>query len=96
MFHKSPQSLGSVLSSLIDTLGIQRKLNEARAVEGWAVLAGNQINAVTDSVWIKGDKLFVKITSAAWRQELYLRRREWCERLNEHLGSPIVSEIVFR
>ena len=93
---KTAQPLGTLLGSVIKQLGIERKLDEARTVEAWAVLAGPQVNGVTQSAWVRGDHLYVKVTSAAWRQELHLRRSEWRDRLNEQLGSPLVREIVFR
>lgn len=95
-FSHTPQALTDLLSSVIKDLGIQRKLDEVRTVETWAALAGPQINGVTQSAWVRGDKLYVKITSAAWRHELHLRRREWLDQLNERLGAELVKEIVFR
>ena len=89
-------ALGDALKDVIKGLGIQRKLDEVRTIEMWAVLAGPQINAVTHSAWVKGDKLYVKLNSAAWRHELHFRRREWKDRLNEQLGKELVKEIVFR
>ncbi len=94
--YERPQPLGKVLQSVIDRLGLRRRINEARVVETWAALAGPQINGVTTSVWMKGATLFVKVRSATWRQELHLRRREWRRRLNEELGEALVEEIVFR
>lgn len=91
-----PQPLQSVLDAVIDTLGLRRGLDEARAVEAWATLAGPRINGVTDAAWVRDGRLFVKITSAAWRQELHLNRRAWRDRLNAELGAPLVDEIVFR
>lgn len=92
----SPQSLGTVIQSVIDRLGLRQHINEARIIETWATLAGPQVNGVTSSVWLKGETLFVKIRSAAWRQELHLRRRDWRQRLNDELGEELVKEIVFR
>lgn len=94
--QKGPQSLGEVLQSVIDRLGLRQRIDEARVVETWAALAGPQINGVTSSVWMKGATLFVKVRSAAWRQELHLRRREWRRRLNEELGQELVEDVVFR
>ena len=94
--YSGPQALGRVLTIVIDDLGIQRQLDEARTIEAWAELAGPQINAMTDSAWVSRDRLFVKITSAAWRHELHLQRRAWRQRLNECLGKDLVREIVFR
>lgn len=95
-FHNSPQPLGNLLNTVIDTLGIRRELDEARTIEAWAALAGPRINSVTDAAWVRGSRLFVKITSAAWRHELHLNRRDWCARLNEQLGAELVDEILFR
>ena len=60
----SPQPLGAVMRELIDRLGFREKIDEARAVETWAHLAGPQINALTERAWIHDGKLFVKIRSA--------------------------------
>ena len=96
MSTDSPQPLGDVLQDVIDRLGMRDKIDEARVVETWATIAGDRVNAVTESVWMKGDTLFVKISSAAWRQELHMNRRAWRDRLNEALGREIVGEIMFR
>ncbi len=95
-FSNQPQQLGAVLQDLIDRLGLRRKIDEARIVEAWAVVAGPQINGVTESAWVKGGTLYVRIHSAAWRHELHLRRHAWGRRLNDHLGADLVREIVFR
>jgi predicted nucleic acid-binding Zn ribbon protein len=94
--YQSPRRLGDVLGDVIKELGIERRLDEARVVEAWAELAGAHINARCESVWVNRGKLYVKIGSAAWRQELHLQRRDWCRRLNERLGADLVEEIVFR
>jgi predicted nucleic acid-binding Zn ribbon protein len=94
--YRGPQSLGTVLQTVIDTLGIQQRLDEARIVAAWAEVAGPQISGVSEAVWTKGDCLYVRVTSSAWRQELHLNRSAWCDRLNEQLGRRLVADIVFR
>lgn len=92
----NPQHLGEILQEVIDELGVQKEINEARVIDTWAAVAGTQINSVTESAWMKGSTLYLKITSAAWRQELHMNRRKWRERLNGALEEEIVEEIVFR
>lgn len=92
----NPQRLGDVLEDVIDAMGVRPKLDEARVVEAWARIAGPQINGVTQTAWVKKRRLFVKIRSAAWRQQLQMQRGRWKERLNEELGRKLVKEIVFR
>ncbi len=91
-----PRPLGDVLKEVIDQLDVQAEIDEARVVETWASLAGKEINSVTESVWMDGSTLYVKIPSAAWRQELHMNRRKWRERLNGELDTNPVEEIVFR
>jgi predicted nucleic acid-binding Zn ribbon protein len=92
----SPRPLGEVIQEVIDQMGIQQPIDEARVVETWAALAGTNINSVTESAWMDGSTLYVKITSAAWRQELHMNRRQWRERLNGEFDKDPVDEIVFR
>lgn len=96
MASNKPRALGDVLQELIDRLGLREGLEASRAVEAWAEVAGPQINAITQSVWMERGKLFVQVTSAPWRQELHMSRRAWKDRVNAQLGSPTVKEIVFR
>jgi predicted nucleic acid-binding Zn ribbon protein len=91
-----PQRLGEVLGALIETLGIEHRLDDARIVDTWREIAGAPIGAVMGRVWVHKGILYVTITSAPWRQELYLHRNEWRRRLNDQLGTPLVQEIVFR
>ncbi len=96
MRYSAPRPIGAVLKELIDRLGIGTRLQEARARDAWAELAGPTIVGVTEAVWMRSGKMFIKISSAAWRHELHLQREEWTERINEHVGAPVVKEIVFR
>ncbi len=95
-YSNPPQRLGVVLGELIDRLGYRDKIDEARAVEVWPELAGPTVEQVTESVWIKDGRLFVKINSAVWRHQLHLQRESWRDRINEHLGREVVDELVFR
>jgi len=94
-YFDKPQPLGEVLQELIDQLGLRRKIDEARVVEAWATIAGTTINGVTDKAWVKNGTLYIRVTSAAWRHELHLRRQAWRTRLNHHLDEELVREIVF-
>jgi predicted nucleic acid-binding Zn ribbon protein len=96
MATDGPVRLGKVLEDVIERLGVQKKIDEARVVETWAAVAGPEVNGVTTSVWMKDATLFVKISSAAWRQELHMNRRKWKRRLNAEFDREVVDEIVFR
>jgi predicted nucleic acid-binding Zn ribbon protein len=92
---RTPQPLGKVLDALIDQMGARRRIDAARIVETWAMLAGPKINGVTRSVHVEKNRLIVRITSATWRHELHMGRRAWRDRLNDALGQALVDEISF-
>lgn len=91
-----PRKLGDVLKDLVDRLGIQPELDEAQIVEAWATIAGADTNRYTDSAWMRGRKLFVKLTSPVRRQQLHMNRSSLRDRLNLELGRDAVDEIIFR
>ncbi|MFN3597434.1 MAG: DUF721 domain-containing protein [Rubricoccaceae bacterium] len=88
--------LGAVLDGLLAQAGFRERLDAARAVEAWPVVAGPALAGVTEQVWMREGELYVKVRSAAWRHQLHLQREGWRERLNAHLGRAVVRAVVFR
>ena len=88
--------LGDVLESFFDRMGLREKLDEAAVVQTWIALAGADVGAFTDGVWLQGSTLFVRIASPGLRQDLHMERSAWCARLNERLGRPLIEKIIFR
>ena len=93
---RTSRPLGDVLESLIDRLNMRPRLDEAAVVNTWRQLAGPEVCDVMDGAWVQGHTFFVRITSAACRQDLHLNRSSWRDRLNERLGAARIQEIVFR
>lgn len=96
MATDGPVRLGDVLEEIIDDLGVRPQIDEARVIDAWHDITEPQIDEVTTSTWMKGATLYVKVSSAAWRQELHMNRRTWKRRINDELDQDIVEEIVFR
>jgi len=93
---RTPQRLGDVLGDWIRAMGIAGPLARGVVISKWENMLPESMKQHIDRSWMKGDKLFVQVRSAAWRQELHLRREEWRRRLNTEVGSEAVKEIVFR
>ena len=91
-----PRPLGDIMKDLIEGLGPRTRLAEATVIAAWQDVSGRKIQHATERVWLDKRRLFVKLRSASWRQELHLQRATWCDRLNKELGRNAVDEIVFR
>jgi len=91
-----PQHIGDIIGNWVQSEGLAGPLAKGIVLDKWQTLLSDQMNAQIEKSWIKGDKLFVSVRSAAWRQELHLQREEWRKRLNSDVGSEAVREILFR
>lgn len=96
MRARRAQSLKDALDQWIRSSGLQGPLARGRIIAAWQSMLGPQMEQHIGRTWIRGNKLYVTVTSSAWRQELHLRREEWRQRLNEEVGSDLIDEIVFR
>lgn len=88
------EPVGPVVGGLLRGLGLQRRLEEFRAVEAWETVVGETVSAQARAVAIREGVLFVDVSSNVWMQELGLLREKIAERLNAHLGAPLVRKIV--
>lgn len=84
------------MHELMNELDAENRFGEATIVSAWQDVSGPPIAHVTEKVWVEKKRLFVKISSAPWRYELHLQRREWCERVNQKLGKRMIDEVIFR
>ena len=96
MARRAPQPLSNLMQELMRSLDRGSKFGEATIVSAWQDVSGTQVANVTEKVWVEKKRLFVKVNSAPWRNELHLQRREWCDRVNQKLGKRLIDEIIFR
>lgn len=97
-YYNKPKPLGDILDEWVRKSGLKKKLDQSTIIETWASIAGPPVNSVTERVWLRHKKLFVRITDASWRHSLHLDRVLWCQKLNDNLEGdvPKVKEILFR
>lgn len=96
MRRSNTQSLSEVLKEFIKQNRIDRKLKEVDIVEGWEQLLGKTIAHYTRNIYIRNRILYVEISSAVVKNELFLMREEICRRINENAGEEIIQRIVFK
>jgi hypothetical protein len=62
----------------------------------WPDVVGAEVAANARPVQLKGGRLTVSASSAAWAQTLQFMSDDICARLRETLGTGVVSQVVFR
>lgn len=93
MFKRDVKSVADVLQQLLREEGLETPLLQKRLVDSWDVVVGHVIARYTTEKFIKNQTLYVKITNPALRQDLSMMRKQLVKRLNEQVGSFLISDI---
>jgi len=96
MRKKNTELLSDVIRQVLKEKRLDQPLYEQRLINGWSVVLGKNVEQYTSDLSIKKRILYVQMTSAALRHELFLSREEIRNALNKHVGAEIITEIVFR
>ena len=88
------EPVGPLILRVLRGLGLERRLDEQRAVQAWTVVVGPAIASQSQATEIRDGVLFVDVATNVWMQELGLLREGIVLRLNAHLGAEVVRKIV--
>lgn len=92
---KGPEILGGVLQNLLKNLGLEKRMKEQEVIINWEKIVGNNIAENTKPFKIEGAKLFLKVKSSAWRNELFYLKKELISKLNDSAKQELVKDIIF-
>ena len=95
MFKRREQAIGELIMRNLRAQGLETPLLQKRLVEAWPTVAGEAIARFTTNVRIQNQTLFVSLSVPALRADLSMRRQEFVQRLNQHVGAQIIADIRF-
>jgi predicted nucleic acid-binding Zn ribbon protein len=95
MFRRHVESIADILPKYLRQEGLETPLLQVRALKAWDQVGGNYVARQTQNKFIKNQVLYVKLASPALRQELSMRRSVLVKRINDMLGSNLLSDIHF-
>lgn len=93
MFRREVKSVADVLQQLLREEGLETPLQQKRLIDSWETVTGRIVARYTTEKFIQNQTLYVKIVNPALRQDLALMRQQLVKRLNEQVGSFIISDI---
>jgi hypothetical protein len=89
-------SIGDVLKEFIQSNKLQPGIDQISVKEAWVSLMGNGVNSYTKNVTLKGETLYVELSSSVLREELSHGKSKIINMINEELKREIVKSIVLR
>lgn len=90
------ESIGSILKQWLRDNGYEHKVQEHSVPDYWVEIVGEAVARQAHVERIERGRMFVRVDSAVWRNELLLRRDDIIRMVNERFGTEVVKEIVLR
>jgi predicted nucleic acid-binding Zn ribbon protein len=87
--------LKDAISAFLKDNNLESKLNETRIISSWEEVTGKLISRHTNQMYVKDRVLFVKVDSAALREELTYQRSKLVKKLNKAAGVEAIDDIRF-
>lgn len=95
MFRRDVQQIKDLVLRNLRVQGLETPLLQKRLVESWPEIAGPAIARYTTDVKLFNQTLYVSLSMPALRADLSMRRQEFIQRLNAHVGAQIIADIRF-
>ena len=89
-------SIGDVLKEIIQVNKLQPGIDQISVKEAWVSLMGNGVNSYTKNVVLKGNTLYVELTSAVLREELSYGKDKIIKMINDELRRDIITSVILR
>lgn len=90
------QSLGDALKLLVQSLGIEKQVEQYKIFDVWNEVVGQQVAKVAQPERLHNGVLIVSVNNAPWRSELTFRKKEILEKIHEKTNSQSIVDIKFR
>ena len=88
------QTLKEVINEMLETYKLKGKLNEHRLITSWEKVMGAVIAKRTTDIFIRDKKLYLRLSSAALREELMYARAKIIDMMNAEVGEKVIEEVV--
>jgi len=96
MRRRNTETIGEVIQQFLKQKKLDKPLFEKKIMDAWPEVLGKNIVAYSSDLSVKNKKLYVTITSSVLRHDLFISREKIVQSLNNHVGSHVIDEIVFR
>ena len=95
MFKRKVENIDNVLSQLLRSQGLETPLLQRRVVELWDTVVGPAVVRYTGQKFVSNQTLVVQVLNPALRADLSMMRQKLVKRLNDAVGSYVISDIKF-
>lgn len=92
--HQRPMSFAELIQHYIKEHASREQFENSRLTQAWKELMGSQIADQTESIELKKGVLYIRLKSAALRQQLFFARQKILLHLQNHFQDIRLEKIV--
>lgn len=96
MRRRNTEYLGDVITQFLKQKKLDKPLAEKKLINAWPEVLGKNIVTYTTELNIKNGILYVSLNSSVLRHDLFLSKSSIINSLNKHVGTQVITDIVFR
>ena len=89
------EHIARALKMLIKSQGLEKEINQQKAVDIWAETVGKKIKEHTEPIEVRFGVLTVKTSNPVWRQELQFQKKNIVNSINKKLKKTTIKDIRF-
>ena len=93
MFKRQFKGLDELLNASLRENGLETPLLERRLMDSWERVTGRTVARYTGEKFIRNQSRHVKLLNPALRQDLSMMRSQLVKRLNEAVGTVVITDV---
>jgi len=86
-------SIKDLIPQMLQENKLQKGMNQMAVKEAWENVMGKGVMSYTESIYLKNNTLYVKLSSSTLREELGYGKNKIIEMLNNSLESTLIKSI---
>ncbi|ACE06042.1 MAG: DciA family protein [Candidatus Amoebophilus sp.] len=95
MYHREPTAINQLVKKLIEQSPHRHKLEEASIIDAWYRIMPTIVKRRTEQIYVRQNKVFVKLNSAPLRQELQNTKHQILKMLQPYVIDYTIVDILF-
>ena len=89
------EHIGGTLKKLIKKEGLEKEINQQKAIDLWEEVVGQKIKENTEPLEVQFGILTVKTKNPVWRQELQIQKEDIIKSINKKLVKTMIKDLRF-
>lgn len=88
------KDMSSLVKQMFQELDLERKMMEMKYISAWDSCADKKVIVSTEEIFLKGNKLFIKLNNPSMKYQLQFSKDELVLKLNKQVGSDYLEQLI--